>query len=273
MKKTFLAKRNALLSSDRASWGSVALGFVAIVLVLRFLLPNVFWYVVTPVFAASTGMGNATHGLFSVFSDKASLMQANELLTSQNVLLSAEVAGLTEKDSVLSGASLTGRILAGVVSRPPESPYDTFLVAAGKSEGVTPLMEAFAVDPNTSGGVPIGIVSNVTAHYSQITLFSAPRITINGWIGKTAIPVTLHGTGGGTFGAVVSRSAAIGAGDIVYVSGPGMLPIGTIARVDSDPSSPAVVLRITPLINIFSIGWVTLRDSGANFKTATTSFP
>ena len=34
-------------------------------------------------------------------------------------------------------------ILAGVVARPPESPYDTLVLAAGKNAGVTLGMEVF----------------------------------------------------------------------------------------------------------------------------------
>ena len=71
--------------------------------------------------------------------------------------------------------------------------------------------------------------------------------------------------------ASVPRSAGISVGDTVYAPGPGSLPIATVARVDSVPSSPAVTLRILPSLNLFSVTRVTLRDTGMTRESAFSS--
>ncbi|MEK7077197.1 MAG: hypothetical protein AAB967_03125, partial [Patescibacteria group bacterium] len=77
-------------------------------------------------------------------------------------------------------------------------------------------------------------------------------------------PLAINGAGGGAINASVPRSAGISVGDPVFAPGSGMLPIGTVVRVESDPSSPSVTLRIMPALNLFSIAWVVIRDTGVS---------
>ena len=58
----------------------------------------------------------------------------------------------------------------------------------------------------------------------------------------------------------------IAVGDTVFAPGPGMLSIGHVVRVESNPSSPGITLRIMPNVNLFSLGWVQLRDVGAEVR-------
>jgi len=258
MKRTYLAKRNALLSSTNFSWGAFALIFVVFFLLLRLFAPNFFWNIFTPVFQTSDALANQSHTFFSSFGDTAELVLQNEKLMNENSALANENQALLQKMNSLSGLSLDDRgITAGVVARPPTSPYDTLVLASGSDAGVTVGMEAFG-----EGGVPLGIISSVSADFSRVTLFSAPGIVTSGWVGKANLPVTIKGAGAGAMQASVSRSAGITVGDVVFAPGPGMLPIGGVVRVDSDPTSPSVVLRIMPALNLFSTTWVTVRDTG-----------
>lgn len=271
MKKTFLARRNALLSSGDISWGAFALLFAVLALCVRLIAPNVFWYAVSPAFMVSDAISDATHSVFSSFGDAATLARYNETLIQENALLESENAALRKRAADLSGFSDSAAqgVRAGVMSRPPESPYDTLLVAAGSEQGVTVGMGAFGARSDSAGpGVPLGVVAQVGKRHARIVLFSAPHMRVNGWIGSKNVPVTLRGEGAGAFTATLSRSAQIQSGDLVYLSGPGMLPVGLVARVDSDPSSPSVALRISPLINLFATGWVELRDIGFGLRSS-----
>jgi len=206
--------------------------------------------------------------LISSFSDASALTAQNERLMQENAALVAENQALLQK--AVATRDLPLGILAGVVARPPESPYDTLVLAAGTSAGVEPGQKAFG-----AGGVPLGIVSAVSDDFSRVTLFSAPDVVTSGWVGSASLPLSIKGAGAGVMGATASRSAAIAVGDTVFAPGPGQLPIGTVARIDSDPSSPVVTLRIKPALNLFSIAWVTLRDTGAGFSVsvATSTLP
>ncbi|MFZ3044169.1 MAG: rod shape-determining protein MreC [Minisyncoccia bacterium] len=268
MKRTFLAKRNALLSSTDISWGVIALGCAILALLLRLVTPNFFLHAVAPAFSVAEILNTKSHTFFNSFSDAAILAAKNELLMEENAALASENQALLEKEASLNdllGTSVSAKtgIFAGVVARPPESPYDTLVLASGESVGVTLGMEAFGV-----GGVPLGVVSSVTSDFSRVTLFSAPNVVTYGWVGKDSLPLNILGAGGGAMNAGLSRSADIVVGDTVFAPGPGRLPIGSVVRIDSDPSAPGITLRIKPKTNPFSLTWVELRDVGSALRGA-----
>lgn len=258
MKKTFLAKRNILLSSSGVSWGAIAIAFAVIVLLMRIIAPNFFWHVATPIFRSADALAGKSHSFLNSFGDIAKLASQNEQLKEENTALASENQILSKKiENISDLKNISDGVLAGVIVRPPESPYDTLVISAGKNESIAVGQKVFGI-----GGVPIGIISSVLDDFSRVTLFSAPGTNTNGWIGRDSLPLTLSGAGAGTLNAVIARSAEIAVGDIVFAPGPGMLPIGTVVRIDSDLSSPSVTLRIQPTINIFSITWVVVRNTG-----------
>lgn len=258
MKKTYLTRRNALLSPANFSWGAFALIFSIFLLLVRLVAPNLFWTVFTPIFRASDSLSETSYLFFNSFGDTAKLAFQNEKLISENTALANENRILIKKIENLSGlVPYDTGIIAGVVARPPESAYDTLALSAGSADGIVLGMKVFGI-----GNVPLGIISAVYENFSRATLFSAPRMFTNGWVGNASIPITINGAGAGVMDASVPRSAEISIGDIVYAPGPGMLPIGRVVRVDSDASSPSVTLRIMPALNLFSVAWVVIRDTG-----------
>ncbi|MDD2657421.1 MAG: rod shape-determining protein MreC [Candidatus Pacebacteria bacterium] len=265
MKRTSLARRNALLSSADVSWGVGALAFALLALLVRIVAPNLFFQAVAPAFRAADVVSEKSHAVFSGLSDASKLAARNEALVSENAALANENRALREKESsigALSTLSSSG-IIAGVVARPPASPYDTLVLSQGSSAGVALGQEAFG-----AGGVPLGIVSSVRADFSRVTLFSAPTMVTDGWVGQAGIPLVIYGAGAGAMRASLARSAGIVEGDIVFALGPGKLPIGTVVRVDGDPSSPSVALQIQPALNLFAVSWIELRDTGPAFAAS-----
>lgn len=229
----------------------------------------------TPVYKGADSMAAVTQAFISSFKDTASLSYENEQLLSQNVALASENRALAQKVSSLTellSPSLVGKneaigILAGVVARPPVSPYDTLVISEGSDAGVAIGMEVFG-----AGGVPIGAITSVLPSYAQATLFSAPRVVTHGWVGDAHVPLSIEGVGGGAMHASIARSARISVGDVVYVPGPGALPIGSVTHIDDDPAAPEVILRIVPALNLFSITWVHVRNTGVElFSQAATS--
>ena len=275
MKRTFLAKRNALLSRETFSPGLAALAFALVALLLRLAAPDAFYGAVAPALRLGDTMAAGSRAFVEGIGDAALLARRNEELVSQNRALLSENAALADKLAALealvlgaagSRASQLG-VMAGVLARPPQSPYDTLIVAAGREDGVSAGMEAFG-----PGGVPLGVVTLAAQRFAQVTLFSAPGQVSGGWIGKAKLPLTITGEGGGVLAASVPLSAVVAEGDIVYLPGPGALPAGSVVRVDSDPSSPSLRLQIAPAANLFSLTWVLIRDVGlVDFSVATAS--
>lgn len=275
MKRTYLTRRsNALFSPEGFSWGVAALVFVLSIFLVRFFAPNFFWNVFAPLYRGADAVAAAGRRFTSSFGDAASLSSKNEQLTNENAALASENRALVAKLNSLSGLmgsttsakNAVSGILASVIVRPPASPYDTLVLSEGIDAGVMVGMEVFG-----AGGVPLGVVSSVLPEYSRVTLFSAPGMVTHGWVGRAHVPLTIEGAGGGAMNATLARSANIAVGDVVYAPGPGALPIGSVTRIDDDPAAPEVMLRIIPAVNLFSVTWVILRDTGVGLLSKTSS--
>jgi cell shape-determining protein MreC len=261
MKKTFLAKRNALISSTTGvSWGLAVLVVALFLVGIRFLAPNTFLHIVTPLFTITSEVRKDIRFFVDGFKNTAILAERNTQLVYENQALAFENQILEERLQDLGGvdgAPLPEGIIAGVLTRPPESPYDTLILSSGSLRGAEEGMRVFSV-----GGVPLGTISSATEDFSRVTLFSAPGVVTEGWIGAERVPITIRGSGGGAVETVIPRSVEVQVGDLVFAPGPGALPFGTIVGMDDNPSSPEVVLNIMPAVNIYSLTWVTVRDAG-----------
>lgn len=270
MKKTSFTRRNALLSPLRLSIGGVALSVALVALALRLVMPNFFFTLANPFLTVGDSIASGTHTFFSGWFTSTELSHANRSLRQENeelrIASDALRAELFDTRMLLHATSSPDEpgISAGVLMRPPQSAYDTFLVGAGSSAGITTGMEAFG-----AGGVPLGVVTAVWHDFARVTLFSAPRMQTLGWVGASRAPVSLLGRGGGSLYALVPRAEDIHTGDRIYVPGPGALPYGVVAGVSEDPSSPAVTLHIQPSVSMFRVTRVTLRDVGKSISDAT----
>ncbi|MDB5244507.1 MAG: Rod shape-determining protein MreC [Parcubacteria group bacterium] len=280
MKKTFLTRRNAFLLSGGVSWGGYALIIVLLLIAVRLIVPNVYFHIFAPVFRSADALASTSHSFFGFFNSSAELTKANERLLQENAALANENEALIQKEASLeallgtseSNRIITPAVLAGVIARPPESPYDTLIVDKGTHSGVVVGQEAFG-----PGNVPLGVVTTALADFSRITLFSAPGMSAIGSVGSKNIPLTVMGGGGGVLNASLTRPSDVAVGDLVFLPGPGALPAGKVVRIDGDPTSPSMTLRIQPRVNLFTLYFVTIRDAGESLKgtlmTATTTKP
>lgn len=242
---------------------SAVLGLIVLV-GIRLAAPNAFFALVSPLMqvgtAATASVGDSIVGV----TDSSQLAAQNRSLEEEVLTLKNQNAALTARTQDLTkllGGSSEGEVQgipAGVLARPPESTYDTLLVAAGSTDGVKIGDEVFA-----QGGIPIGTIAHADTHSSQVMLFSSAGHTISGWIGTDHIAVSLTGAGAGAFTASLSKDATIQEGAFVYIPGPGAIPMGTVVHVDTDPSSPSATIHIQPNVNIFSVTWVDIRHAPA----------
>ncbi len=225
---------------------------------LRVFIPEVLTAIGRPFWSMGTSVTNAVSSVGTDFSSKAALAGDRERLLNENAALSernrtleAQIADLTK----LTGSPLAAGtpIIAGVLVHPPVSPYDTLIVDVGEKSGVKEGALVYGI-----GGVPLGTVESVSGSSARISLYSAPGRVNEGWVGDNRTAVSITGRGAGSFEASISHAAGITAGMIVYLPGPGALPIGTVVRVDSDPSSPRDTLHIAPYQSPFSLTWVSI---------------
>ena len=268
--RTRLSGRN----SHKGRNTGIAVAIVAVLFVAtRILLPDVFLAVTAPVFGLGDALSARAGAFFTSFGNARVLAERNRVLTEENAVLALQNQALEEKVKDLSAlfASTTAPtlgIVAGVVMRPPTAPYDALVVGAGEAQGVVPLMSAYG-----AGGVPLGVVRSATAHYARVELFSSPGALTDAWIGEERLPVALRGVGAGAFTAGVSQASGVTEGDLVYLAGPGAVPVGRVARITGAPSDPVATLAIQPLINPFSTLWVELRPTPLSASTTLMAVP
>jgi cell shape-determining protein MreC len=253
------ARRNALLPRGAFLIPAILLGVAAIVFLIRILFPGFFITLVTPFWRFSSFTSGLVGGATSSLQNLATLSREldvaraeNAALTSENDTLSGQVHDL--QNLLGSRTAPPKGVLASVLARPPESPYDTLIVDEGEASGVVP--GALVTGP---GGSPLGRVASLTTSTARVVLFSASREKTDAWVGTGRVPITLNGAGGGTFTATAPKDAKLATGDVVYVLGGAAL--GTVVRVDTDPSSATATLRIQSIINPFTLIWVTLSKS------------
>ncbi|MEO6536158.1 MAG: rod shape-determining protein MreC [Candidatus Paceibacterota bacterium] len=230
---------------------------VGVVMAIRMVVPGTFAMISTPAWKAGSSLTASVGHVFTftsnskLLSERDALTSENTTLTAQNLTLTAQVRDLTALLGTRTAPA--GGILASVLARPPVAPYDVLVVDQGSVDGVTKDAHVFG-----NGGTPIGIVSSIADHTAHVTLYSATGVHTDGWVGATHIPVTLSGTGAGGFETSVLKEAGVQVGDIVTLPGNGGTPIGTITKIQADPSSPTVVLDMRPYTNPFSLTWVTI---------------
>ena len=246
--------------------GFVALilgGLVLIFILVRVLAPGVVVALLSPLWRVGTSATAAVGNVNAKLEDKGTLVARVNELGSENGALAEQNRTLVAQNQDLQklvGARTASpsRISAGVLARPPVAPYDVLIIGAGTAEGISNDAIVFA-----DGGVPIGSIRETTAHSAQVGLFSTSGRSNEGWAGDTRIPITLMGAGAGAFTAKLPKDAAVPVGSLVFLPGPGALPVGTITKIDTDPSSPEAILEIQPVFNLFSTTWVEVARSAS----------
>jgi cell shape-determining protein MreC len=250
-------RRNALISSGRALLAACIFFIVIVLLALRTFAPGFLARVATPVWQVGQAATDGLAGFANIFGNSSELTRERDTLQNENLTLAEENrllrAQMEDLTRLTASSTVPSGIRAGVTARPPVAPYDTLLVGAGTNEGVT--AGAYVYGP---GGVPLGTVDGVSLNTSRIALYSTGGRTTDGWVGEKRIAITLVGRGAGAFEATLPRNSGIAVNDVVYAPGPGALPIGTIVKIDTDPSSPRDDIFIAPYVNLFSLTWVTI---------------
>lgn len=249
---------SALITSERALAGGVIIAIALIVLALRAFAPGAFTFLAIPFWKSGDSLADTTERSTGLFGDKGELIEERdrllhekEALIASNAVAAAKVQDLTKLLGTRTEAQ--SGIVAGVLARPPVAPYDMLVLDQGTKSGV-----AVGNIVQGPGGVPVGVIDTVSSTFSRALLYSAPARSTEGWIGEARLPVTIEGAGSGAFRTSVAREAGIVAGDTVYAPGPGAIPIGTVVRVDADPASARATVHIQPLLNPFTLTWVTI---------------
>ena len=148
----------------------------------------------------------------------------------------------------LLGATSSPSILAGIIARPPYSPYDMVLIDKGARDGVlsgTPVYYG--------SNMALGYVRVVYEQYSLVTLFSSPNVESTVYVFGPNIFATAYGEGGGTVRMSIPQGIVVKEGDTVILPSLAGGVLGTVSVVQSIPTEPEQNAYITLEIPLQSI--------------------
>lgn len=144
-------------------------------------------------------------------------------------------------------------LLAGVLLRPPATPYDTLLIDAGEAEGV------HVGDVVAAGGtLVVGTVSDLYPHTARVTLLSAPGERYNALLqtSKGSVPIEIEGEGGGSLRAQLPSGSAVRVGDYAVLPGIYGGLTASVTAVASGASDSYITIYFTVPINAATIRYV-----------------
>lgn len=150
------------------------------------------------------------------------------------------VHALEEENTLLRGLSSDGgRIVADVVMRPNDTPYDTVVIDKGESEGIIAGALVY------TGTTVIGVTSRTFPHSTLVTLFSSPGIMSPVYIYGPNIFAHAEGMGGGVMRISVPQGIDLGEGQPIVVPMRGSGIYGHIEHIESDVSRPEQYAFVT----------------------------
>lgn len=154
----------------------------------------------------------------------------------------------------LLGASTSARIGAGVIARPPFTPYDTIIIDKGSDDGIVERAPVYY-----GAGKVLGYVRSVFRDSAHVTLISSPGMESTVYVFGPNIFTTAHGEGGGTVRLSVPQGIKIERGNLVILPSIDTGVVGEISDIQSIPTEPeqhAYVAFETPLqsIRLVSVG-------------------
>lgn len=219
-----------------------------------------------PVLSAGRGIGSWGRGLSAYFLSKKFLLKENESLQNELAELDLRMANydvlVQENESlknILARAPSDRRfILAAILAKPNQSPYDTLLLDIGEKDGVSSGSLVFA-----RGYIPIGRIESVSPNTAKAVLFSSP-----GEKTQAVIPISLLlaerrdlfwelvGRGGGNFELLLPRDFILNKGDIATLPGLSNEAVAVTETILSDPRDPFKKALLKSPVNIQEIKFV-----------------
>jgi cell shape-determining protein MreC len=256
MAMQFLNKRK----KTHTKWIVFLVLFVCIILLGFFSKPlhSFFVRVTHPVVQTATVMNDVTTSVKTLPLSKnkltqevAILKQENERLTGLLVDLQKEKSETTMWNSLFPAKPVVDFVRASIVSKPNQSPYDTFLLDAGQTNGV--LAGAYIAVNEIS---LLGTIDTVSAHSSTGILFSSPNVQTHARLERSNYDVVLTGRGGGNMIVEVPREIDTALGDRVLYPTHHNAIIGVIRDITFDERNANKKLFITLPTNILTLDHV-----------------
>lgn len=244
MKMTY--PHNKKLSNSKKILGGV---IIALLLLMTFFKEKVSHVISVPVMtlgqvtiSAGGDLGTWWKNTLAYFKEKKSLeAENNEIKEKLNELESRKLFCLnTEKENeelrtslFRANAKKKEYIIAAILKRPPEIPYDTAILDAGADNGVVVGMTVTAY-----GETLIGHIAEVFKNSSKVKLISFPQEETSVILGGSNTAISAKGKGGENLEISLPREITVNNGELITTPGINGLVVGVVEKIESDPSNP-----------------------------------
>ncbi len=229
----------------------------AILLLLSFLFPNFFRSAsqtsMKPLWLLRDKTKSSFYYVGNFFIWKNSLIKENTRLHDEieKLKLSKLDYEFLQKENEaikeqLGRGEMQNRIAGSILSKPPQSPFDTFVIDAGENAGVEIGSKVYISDT-----IILGLVSNVTRNTSIVKLFSSGNEKTQATLSRTGSTFELIGEGGANFSLEVPKDTDIVWGDSFEHPATNKSVIGVVYFVDSNSQSSFKTIHIRYPVNIF----------------------
>jgi cell shape-determining protein MreC len=258
---------NYLLKSssfeDRKKQARKRVIIISIILIIALLLlatgpaKKMFFSVAEPVWQAENSIFNSK--FFQYFKSKRGLMD-EKLALEQKLFLAGNLMALnqtleTENENLkdLLGRKDTAQktILAAVLVKPPQTPYDSLIIDIGVNNNLKVGDKVMA-----NANIYIGDVSEVLPSSAKVSLYSTPGRKLSVVINNSSVTAEAVGVGGGNFNILLPREIEVKEGDVITIPSITANVFGIVEKVNfKDKDSFQTVLFKSP-VNVSELSFV-----------------
>lgn len=242
-------RHRASLEAGKSPWLTLILLAVLLWAVAFFDLPRLYVFSAAAGVLEKTGIHNIPQALKKISVDR---------LAAENKELSARVAVLEaeRKEIEAAGGTISAPAAAKtavVASIPPQSPYDTITIDAGRESGIQKGEKVL------SGALLIGFVDEASERYAKVKLISYPKLATEAFLEPRSLNITLEGYGGLNMVFMAPQDLEIKIGDrIISNTSPAYL-IGEVGYIKSKETEALQTVYIRPSINLRHLRFVEIR--------------
>lgn len=221
-------------------------------------LRSIAHFVSSPLLRFGSFVGIGGSDFIELLNSKRALVEENRTLKAQAEearlrlvgyeLLLEENRDLKERFNRDSTLTTT---LATILSRPPNTPYDTFIIDIGENAG---LVRGQLVVAATA--VVIGTVREVYPTTALVALYSSPGEQVEVEIGANALAARAMGRGSGNFIVRLPRGTAVSVGDAVTFPHLSPLVFALVEQVYESPTDSFITILFKNPVNLSQLRWV-----------------
>ncbi len=214
-----------------------------------------------PVWQSENVVTRTLSGSLGYFQSRQALFEENQDLRDKLATRELELVARPFDASVdetlvelMTTRESSGGLLAGVLVRPPQTPYDILIVDAGENKGVTQDSRVYLKE-----GVLLGSVREVLSTSAKVTLYSANGVKTNAVLERHNVPVVLEGSGAGNFKIALPRETQVEKGDRILASDLSSELVGIVEDIKLEPTDSFKEVLVRTPVNIFGIRLVLIR--------------